>query len=102
MGIKTFLTKQILRAKGVDSKEASRISKMMDENPALVDSLKELEKNKELKKLFDNIQKEIEEKKKSGMPEMYAMMNVMSKYKDDVKKYQKELAPLIQIMQEMK
>lgn len=101
MGIKSFLTKQVLKAKGVSGEEADRISKMMDENPALVDSLRELEKNKELKTLFENIQKEIDEKKKSGIPEMYAMMNVMSKYKEQVRKYQNELAPLLQIMQGM-
>ena len=101
MGIKTFLTKAVLRAKGVKGEEAEKIAQMMESNPELMASMQELEKNKELKALFENIQKEIDAKKKEGMPEMYAMMNVMSKYKDQVRKYQAELAPLMQIMQSM-
>ena len=40
----------------------------------------------------------MKEKKKSGMPEQYAMMAVMTKYKAEITKYREELAPLMELM----
>jgi len=101
MGIKSFLIKKTLQAKGVSKEQAEQIAEQMEKDPALVEKLKKLEENKELKALFENIQKEMEEKKKSGMPEQYAMMAVMTKYKDQIAKHREDLAPLMQFVMGM-
>lgn len=98
MGFKKFLMKKTLQMKGVSKDQAEAIATQIDENPALAESMKSLQKNPELKALFEKIQKETEEKKKSGMPEAYAQMAVMTKYKAELQKYKDELAPLASLM----
>ena len=85
--------------KGVSSDKAEEIAKQLDENPEIVNALKALESNKEVKELFEKIQKEIEEKKKSGTAEMYASMLVMSKYKSQIAKHRDILEPVMRLMQ---
>lgn len=99
MSFKTFLMKKALQFKGVSKDQAEQIAQTLDENPEVAESLKALESNKEVKELFEKIQKEIEEKKKSGMQEMYAGAMVMEKYKSEVMKYREFLMPLMQLMQ---
>ncbi|ETB63642.1 TPA: hypothetical protein DIC38_03415 [Candidatus Nomurabacteria bacterium] len=99
MGFKSFITKQALRMKGVSSLQADKIAKQLDENPEVLNTLKSLESNKEVKELFEKITKEIEEKKKSGMAEQYAAILVMKKYQSEVMKYKDELMPLMSLMQ---
>ncbi len=98
MGIKSFLIKKALQAKGVSSEQADMIANKLSDHPELAEKLKKLEENKELKDLFEKIQKEMEEKKKSGMPEQYAMMAVMTKYKTEITKHRDDLAPLMELM----
>lgn len=98
MGIKSFLVKKALQAKGVSKEQAQNIADEIEKNPELAGKLKALQENKEVKTLFENIQKEMEEKKKGGMPEQYAMMAVMTKYKAEIAKHRDELAPLMQLM----
>ncbi len=99
MGFKSFITKKALQMKGVSSEQAEAIAKQLEENPQIAESLKALESNKEVKILFENIQKEIEEKKKSGMAEQYAAILVMNKYKAEVMKHREALEPLLGLMQ---
>jgi cell fate (sporulation/competence/biofilm development) regulator YlbF (YheA/YmcA/DUF963 family) len=99
MGIKSFLMKSALRAKGMPKDQAEMLAEKLANNPEIAESLKILESNKEVKDLFENIQKEIEEKKKSGLDEQYASVLVMSKYKNEVVKHKDALMPLIQLMQ---
>ena len=99
MGFKKFITKQALKMKGVSGDQAEKIAKQLDENPELAQTLKSLEENKEVKELFEKITKEIEEKKKGGMPEQYAAVLVMKKYQSEVMKYRDELMPLMGLMQ---
>jgi hypothetical protein len=99
MGFKSFVTKKALQMKGVSADQAEKIAKQLDENPEIANSLKALESNKEVKELFENITKEIEEKKKAGTPEQYAAVLVMSKYKAQIMKHREALAPLINLMQ---
>lgn len=84
--------------KGVSGDQAEAIAKAMEEHPEMAKSLKTLEDNKEVKGLLEKIQKEIEVKKKAGMPEQYAAVQVMGKYKSELAKYREELAPLMQLM----
>ncbi len=98
MGLKSFFIKKTLQMKGVPKEQAEQIAQQLSENPELAQSLKTLESNSEVKALFENIQKEIEEKKKGGMQEMYAAVTVMEKYKSQIAKYRAELAPLMQLM----
>jgi len=99
MGFKSFVTKKALQMKGVSADQADKIAKQLDENPALVESMKALEGNKEVKELFEKITKEIEEKKKGGLGEQYAAVLVMSKYKAEIIKHREALAPLMGLMQ---
>lgn len=99
MSIKSFLLKKTLQIKGMSGEQADKITQKLEKNPDLANSLKKLEENKELKNLMDKIQKEIEEKKKSGMPDQYAVISVMGKYKAEVAKYREELTPLMELMQ---
>lgn len=101
MGIKSFLIKKTLQAKGVSKEQAEMIADKISADPSLALKLKTLQENKEVKELFDKIQKEMEEKKKSGMPEQYAMMAVMTKYKAEITKHKDELAPLMELMMGM-
>lgn len=96
--MKSFLLKKTLQMKGVSSDQAEAIAKAIEENPEMAKSLKALEDNKEVKDLLEKIQKEIEEKKKAGMPEQYAAVQVMGKYKSEIAKHRNELAPLMQLM----
>jgi cell fate (sporulation/competence/biofilm development) regulator YlbF (YheA/YmcA/DUF963 family) len=98
MGFKSFLLKKTLQMKGVSSEQAEHIAKTIEENPEMAQSLKKLEDNKEVKDLLEKIQKEIEEKKKAGMPEQYAAVQVMGKYKSELSKHREALAPLMQLM----
>ena len=94
--------KQALKFKGLPADQAEKIAKQLDANPELMSAMKKLESNKELKTLFENIQKETDEKIKNGMDATMAQMGVMMKYKNDIAKYQSELAPLMQLMQGMR
>ncbi len=84
--------------KGVSGDQAESIAKTIEEHPEMAKSLKALEGNKEVKALLEKIQKEIEEKKKAGMPEQYAAVQVMEKHKSELAKHREELAPLMQLM----
>ena len=88
-----------LRAKGVSKDQAESIAKKLSENPEIAESMKALEDNKEVKELFDKIQKEIEEKKKGGLGEQYASVLVMGKYKAQIMKHREALEPLMRLMQ---
>ncbi len=94
--------KQALKFKGMSGEQADQVAKMLDENPELMNAMKKLEDNKEVKALFEKIQSETEEKIKNGMDATMAQMGVMMKYKNDIAKYQDELMPLFQLMQGMK
>lgn len=98
MGFKSFITKTALRAKGVSKDEAERIAAELEAHPEIAEAMKKLEDNKEVKALLEKIQKEIEEKTKAGMNDMYASTLVMGKYKAEMMKYREELAPLMQLM----
>ena len=87
--------------KGVSSDQAEALSKHISENPEIAESLKALEANTEVKELFENITKEIEEKKKNGLAEQYAAVLVMGKYKAQVLKHRDALMPLMNMMQGM-
>lgn len=97
MGFKSFIMKKALQAKGMSKEQASHISDSLSNNPELAGKLKKLEENKELKALFEKIQKEVEEKKKT-MPEAYATMSVMTKYKEEMQKHREDLLPLMELM----
>ena len=91
--------KKALQMKGVSGDQADKILKELEDHPELAESLKALEGNKEVKELFEKIQKEVEEKKKSGMPDQYAMVMVMGKYKAEVTKHREALMPLMSLFQ---
>ena len=99
MSIKSFLTKKALQMKGVSAEQAESIAKQIENNPELVDAMKALESNKEVKDLFEKIQKEVDEKKKAGTPEMYASVLVMGKYKAEITKHRAILEPIMRLMQ---
>jgi cell fate (sporulation/competence/biofilm development) regulator YlbF (YheA/YmcA/DUF963 family) len=98
MSIKSFFIKKTLQMKGMPKEQAEAIAQQLSEHPELAASLKALESNTEVKELFEKIQTEIEEKKKSGMAEMYAAVTVMEKYKSQIAKHREALAPLMQLM----
>jgi len=98
MGIKSFLMKKTLQMKGVPKEQAEKIAEALNENPQLAESLKALENNPEIKALFEKVQKEIKEKVDGGMPEQYAAVTVMGKYKSEISKHRDELAPLMQLL----
>ncbi len=99
MSIKSFIIKKALQMKGMSGEQAEEIAKKLEENPQIADSLKALESNKEVKELFENIQKEVKEKIASGTPEMYASVLVMGKYKDQITKHRDILEPIMRLMQ---
>ena len=90
--------KKTLQMKGVPKDQAEAMAKELSDNPQLAASLKALQSDPEVKALFEKIQKEIEEKKKSGMQEMYAAVSVMEKYKSEIAKHRDEVVPLMQLM----
>lgn len=99
MGFKSFIMKKTLQMKGVSKEQAEHIAEELEKNPALADTLRSLESNSEVKVLFEKIQKDIEEKKKNGMNETYAAVQVMEKYKSEIAKHREELLPLMQLLQ---
>lgn len=99
MGFKSFLMKKTLQLKGVPKDQAEKIATELAEHPEMAESLKKLQSDPEVKELFENIQKEVEEKKKSGMQEMYATVQVMEKYKSQIMKHRDALEPLMRLMQ---
>jgi hypothetical protein len=101
MSLKSFFIKKALQMKGISSEEADRIAKQISDNPEVVESLKAIESNKEVKELFDKITKEIDEKKKAGLDEKLAAVLIMGKYKAEIMKYRQELMPLMNLMQGM-
>lgn len=99
MSFKSFITKKVLQMRGVSADQAEIIAEQLSNNPEIAESLKALESNKEVKALFEKIQKEIEEKKKAGTPEVYASMLVMKKYQSDIIKHREILEPVMRLMQ---
>jgi len=73
---KNFLIKQMLKRqmKGIPEAEQEKIIKMVSENP----------------ELFQKIGVEVEEKMKGGMDQMSAVMQVMQKYGDDLKRIKED------------
>lgn len=67
---KKFLIKKMLKKQGVPEEQQEMVLTMMEKDPDL----------------FKKIAKEIEEKKKGGMNEMYASMAVMKKYQAQIQK----------------
>lgn len=98
MSIKSFILKKTLQMKGMKGDQAEAIAKQLSENPEIAESMKALEDNKEIKDLFEKIQKEVEEKKKAGMPDDLAQVLIMGKYKNQIMKYRTELEPLMRLM----
>lgn len=99
MGFKSYITKKALQMKGMSKDQAEQITKQLEDNPEIAESLKALEGDKEVKALFEKITKEIEEKKKAGTAEQYAAILVMNKYKAELMKHREALAPLMSLMQ---
>jgi hypothetical protein len=99
MSIKSFLIKKTLQMKGMSKEQAEKIAEEMSNNPEIAESLKALDANKEVKALFENIQKELELKKKAGMDEQLAMVLIMGKHKAEIAKHRHELEPLMRLMQ---
>lgn len=100
--IKKFLLKQALKWKGgVSGDQADQIADMIDKNPELLQAMKKIEDNPELKKLFETIQKEIEEHVKKGGNEAMLSQVIMQKYQHKLAQYGSDLMPLFQIMQKL-
>jgi 2-oxo-4-hydroxy-4-carboxy--5-ureidoimidazoline (OHCU) decarboxylase len=70
--LKEFLLKKMLKSqmKGVPEAEQEKMMKLISENP----------------ELFQKIALEVQEKVKGGQDQMSAMMEVMPKYQEDLKK----------------
>lgn len=102
MSIKKFFLKQALKWKGgVSGDQADKIAEMFDKNPEMVDALKKIEDNPELKKLFEKIQADMAEQVKKGAHESILAQTIMLKYQKDLAKYGPELVPLFTLMQKM-
>jgi DNA-binding transcriptional MerR regulator len=67
---KNFLLKKMLRSQGVPPEQIDMLLKMMEKDPAL----------------FKKIAEEIKAKMDSGVDQMTAGMQVMEKYKEELKK----------------
>lgn len=67
---KNFLLKKMLRTQGVPEAQVDMIINMMEKDP----------------ELFKKITQEVQEKVKGGMDQMQAGMQVMEKYKEELKK----------------
>jgi hypothetical protein len=98
MGLKSFLIKKTLQMKGVSKDQAEAIADGLANNPGLAENLKAIESNPEIKTLLEKIQKEMEELKKGGMAEQYAMITVMRKYQSEIAKHREALEPLMKLM----
>ncbi len=70
--LKNFLMRKLMerQLKNVPKDQADKIMLMVEKNP----------------KLFEQIAKEVEEKKKSGVDQFTAMMSVMQKHQAELKK----------------
>jgi tRNA A37 threonylcarbamoyltransferase TsaD len=90
--------KAISKDKFKEILESFRVS-FKGQNPELLEAIKKIEENKEAKELFENIQKEMEEKTKAGMDQTMAMMGVMMKHKAAIVKHRALLEPLMGLMQ---
>jgi hypothetical protein len=102
MSIKKFFLKQALKWKGgVSGDQAEKMAEMFDKNPEMVDALKKIEDNPELKKLFEKIQADIEEQVKKGAHESILQQTIMRKYQPQLMKYGPDLMPLFEMMQKM-
>ncbi|MBP6908341.1 MAG: hypothetical protein KBB75_00770 [Candidatus Pacebacteria bacterium] len=99
MSFKSFITKKVLQMRGVSADQADAIAQKLADNPEIAESLKALESNKEVKELFEKIQKEVEEKKKAGTPDVYASILVMKKYQAQITKHRDILEPVMRLMQ---
>ncbi len=96
---KQFITKSVLRLRGVPKEQAEAMANALADNPELAEVLKKIEADPELKALMEKIQKEIEEKTKNGMDQMMASAGVMMKYKNELAKHREILEPLMMLMQ---
>jgi cell fate (sporulation/competence/biofilm development) regulator YlbF (YheA/YmcA/DUF963 family) len=96
---KQFLTKSVLRLRGMPKEQAEAIANALAENPELANALKKIEENPEVKALMEKLQKEIEEKTASGMDATMASAGVMMKYKNELAKHREVLEPLMMLMQ---
>jgi hypothetical protein len=96
---KQFITKSVLRLRGVPKEQAEAMANALADNPELASALKKIEENPEVKELMEKIQKEIEEKTKNGMDQMMASASVMMKHKAEIAKYREVLEPLMMLMQ---
>jgi hypothetical protein len=65
-----LLAQKMMDKQGVPRDQQEMLFTMMEKNP----------------ELFEKIAKEIQEKKKQGIDEMMASMQVMQKYKDELRK----------------
>ena len=100
--IKKFLLKQALKWKGgMSGEQADKVAEMFDKNPELLQAMKKIEDNPELKKLFETIQKEIEEHVKKGGNEAVLSQVIMQKYQHKLAQYGSDLMPLFQVMQKL-
>ena len=99
MSIKNFFMKKALQLKGMSKQQADELVEKLEKNPELANALQAIEANPELKAFVEKIQKEIDEKIKGGMDQMYASVLVMGKYKSEIAKYRDQLAPLMMLMQ---
>lgn len=97
---KQFLTKSVLRLRGMPKEQAEAMANALAENPELAAQLKKIEENPEVKDLMEKIQKEIEEKTKNGMDMTMASAGVMMKYKNELAKHRDILEPLMRLMQQ--
>lgn len=57
MGFKSYITKKALQMKGMSADQAEQITKQLEENPQIAESLKALESNKEVKELLKKLLK---------------------------------------------
>lgn len=85
--------------KGVPKEQAEAMANQIAEHPELMEAMKAIEANPELKALMEKIQKEIEEKTQSGMDNMMASAGVMMKYKNELAKHRDLLQPLMMLLQ---
>ncbi len=72
MGVKSFIARKMIerQMKNLPESQKAMFMSMYERNPAL----------------FENIAKEIQEKKKQGQDEMLATMAVMKKYQPEMQK----------------
>lgn len=102
MGIKSFFIKKMLKSKlkGVPEDQIDALIKRIEDDPTMMQKMKDLEKNKPVKDLLEKVQKEIEEKVAGGMNPEMAQMAVMMKYQAEFMKHREALEPLAMLMQQ--